>query len=181
LAEGAEIPDKTKFTFSLDLNAPGVKSYIQQSLSTGALGLFLSSLHSTGEFGAGGGYPKWYTRDAAPIPGLSADAMPQLIIDYTILPTQLIGDYNGNGVVDAADYVLWRSGGPLLNEGDDPDHVNQQDYVVWRSHFGETAAGSGLGSGQSVPEPTGLVLAFSAVLYLAMVGFERSRPCGSTD
>jgi hypothetical protein len=181
LAEGAEIDDKTKFTFSLDLNAPGVKSYIQQSLSTGALGLFLSSLHSTGEFGAGGGYPKWYTRDAAPIPGLPADAMPQLIINYTILPPQLIGDYNGNGVVDAADYVLWRSGGPLLNQGDDRDHVNQQDYVVWRSHFGQTAAGSGLGSGQSVPEPAGLASVFIAVLFLATVKFERSRPCPSAD
>ena len=26
------------------------------------------------------------------------------------------GDYNNNGVVDAADYVVWRNGGPLQNE-----------------------------------------------------------------
>ena len=26
------------------------------------------------------------------------------------------GDYNGNGVVDGPDYVVWRNGGPLLNE-----------------------------------------------------------------
>src|SRR5262249_12135729 len=51
LAEGAELPDKTKFTFTLDLNAPGVVSYLQQSLANGGVGFFLSTLHSTGEFG----------------------------------------------------------------------------------------------------------------------------------
>ena len=26
------------------------------------------------------------------------------------------GDYNGNGIVDAGDYVLWRKGGTLQND-----------------------------------------------------------------
>ena len=53
-------------------------------------------------------------------------------IDYQILPDGVPGDYNGDGVVDAADYVLWRKGGPLQNQVDDPDHVNMQDYIEWR-------------------------------------------------
>ena len=66
------------------------------------------------------------------------------------------GDYNGNGVVDGPDYVVWRNGGPLLNEVADVGAVSPADYTEWRSRFGNTS-GSGLGSG-AVPEPTGCVL-----------------------
>ena len=48
----------------------------------------------------------------------------------------VLGDYNNNGTVDAADYVLWRNGGPLANESDMPGTVNQADYNFWRSRFG---------------------------------------------
>lgn len=65
------------------------------------------------------------------------------------------GDYNGNGSVDAGDYVLWRKGGPLQNEVDNPGTVNQADYTAWRARFGNTSgAGSGALAGSSaVPEP----------------------------
>jgi fibronectin-binding autotransporter adhesin len=69
------------------------------------------------------------------------------------------GDYNGNGVVDMADYVLWRNGGPLQNEGSTVGTVDASDYDFWRAHFGNTSgSGSGLGSGSAVPEPTSLAL-----------------------
>ena len=84
------------------MNQPGVRSYVQQSLANGALGFFISSLHSTTEFGGGGGYPRWYTKEAE-VPAIKPD--PQLMIDYQILPDGVPGDYNGNGVVDAGDYV----------------------------------------------------------------------------
>jgi hypothetical protein len=64
-------------------------------------------------------------------------------------------------VVDAADYVLWRNGGPLANEVDAPGTVNQQDYVEWRARFGNSGSGAGLGAG-AVPEPTSLFLAMLA-------------------
>jgi hypothetical protein len=67
------------------------------------------------------------------------------------------GDYNGNGVVDAGDYVLWRKGGPLQNEVDTPGTVNAQDYTEWRARYGNTS-GSGLGSGSGVPEPATLTM-----------------------
>ena len=54
-------------------------------------------------------------------------------------------DYNGNNVVDAADYVLWRksqgnTGLPLYSgaDGDGNGLVDQNDYAVWRAHFGDT-------------------------------------------
>lgn len=52
------------------------------------------------------------------------------------------GDFNRDGVVDAADYTAWRdqSGNtvpPLTGaDGDGDGRVDQNDYRVWRSHFG---------------------------------------------
>jgi hypothetical protein len=46
------------------------------------------------------------------------------------------GDYNNNGVVDAADYVLWRKGGTLQN--DPTPGVQPADYDVWRANFGKS-------------------------------------------
>jgi hypothetical protein len=50
------------------------------------------------------------------------------------------GDYNQNGSVDAADYVVWRNGvGTTYAQG---------DYDVWRAHFGRApSAGWSAGSG----------------------------------
>jgi hypothetical protein len=68
------------------------------------------------------------------------------------------GDFNNNGTVDAADYVLWRNGGPLANEVTDAGIVSAADYNDWRARFGNIAgAGSGLQSG-GVPEPASCVL-----------------------
>jgi autotransporter-associated beta strand protein len=70
------------------------------------------------------------------------------------LPMGVPGDFNGNGVVDMADYVLWRNGGPLQNEISDIGTVTAQDYDDWRAHFGNTSgSGSSLGQSASVPEP----------------------------
>jgi hypothetical protein len=52
-------------------------------------------------------------------------------------------DYNSNGIVDAADYVLWRKGGPLENEVDTPGTVNAADYTEWRARFGNQGIGRG--------------------------------------
>jgi hypothetical protein len=84
------------------------------------------------------------------------------------------GDYNNNGVVDAADYVLWRKGGTLQN--DPTPGVQAADYTFWRAHYGDTGGGpsgpstlfrgpvfyvtsfSGLGTGSGIPEPTSVIL-----------------------
>ena len=71
------------------------------------------------------------------------------------------GDYNHNGVVDMADYIVWRNtAGSIVNlaaDGNNNQVVDAGDYTFWRSHFGQTS-GSGAGSGadlsqSSVPEP----------------------------
>ena len=56
------------------------------------------------------------------------------------------GDFNSNGEVDTADYVLWRKnlGQPIAlpNENVTLGMVTQEDYATWRANFG-TMPGSG--------------------------------------
>lgn len=78
------------------------------------------------------------------------------------------GDYNGNGKVDGADYVVWRNGGPLQNEVDAPGTVNDADYAAWRARFGNTSgAGAGV-SAAGVPEPGTIVLLLASVLGMSL-------------
>ena len=65
------------------------------------------------------------------------------------------GDFNGDNVVDASDYVVWRR-----TDG------TPESYETWRSNFGATAGnghGSALGtpSQPAVPEPAGAILLLS--------------------
>jgi hypothetical protein len=73
------------------------------------------------------------------------------------------GDYNNNGTVDAADYVLWRNGGPLQNEVDAPGTVNAADYDVWRARFGNSGGSGSVASNGTVPEPAIMGLLVSAL------------------
>jgi autotransporter-associated beta strand protein len=74
------------------------------------------------------------------------------------------GDYNNNGIVDAADYVVWRKGLGTI--------YTQNDYDVWRAHFGQSSgAGAGGGSGLSeaaVPEPATSSLLLFALSTIAL-------------
>ena len=73
-------------------------------------------------------------------------------------PPPLPADYNRNGVVDAADYVVWRkmlgTSGLLPFAGADGDGdgmVDPDDHSVWTAHFGETLP-PGAGSGSEMAE-----------------------------
>jgi hypothetical protein len=86
------------------------------------------------------------------------------------------GDYNGNGIVDAADYTIWRntlgSTSDLRANGDNTgasmNVIDQADYSFWKSRFGNTS-GSGSGAGAvavgAVPEPSA-----STFVVLVLVG-----------
>jgi hypothetical protein len=83
------------------------------------------------------------------------------------------GDYNGNGVVDAADYLVYRrhvgTSFQLGNEvnGVTPGQVTAQDYTEWRARFGNNGAGSGLGAA-TAPEPTAITLLMLGLAALAV-------------
>jgi hypothetical protein len=87
----------------------------------------------------------------------------------------LLGDYNDDGVVDAADYVVWRNAGPtaMLPNDDSPGMVDASDYNDWRANFGVTAPVGSSGAGANfVPEPKTLLLLVAAA---AVVGLMRRR------
>ena len=91
-----------------------------------------------------------------------------LTLTGTIAAAALTGDYNGDGIVDAADYTVWRDtfGATVTaNSGADGDGdgmIDDGDYQAWIDHFGETSPGSGAGASAShvgaVPEPGGMFL-----------------------
>jgi lysozyme len=72
------------------------------------------------------------------------------------------GDYNENGVVDAADYTSWRNtmGQNVLPgrgaDGNLNGTIDAGDYAVWKSNF--SSAGAGAVTTAAVPEPTAFVL-----------------------
>jgi hypothetical protein len=76
--------------------------------------------------------------------------------------TVVAADYNHDGVVDAADYVVWRDNlGKSVTaytngDGNGDGIVNQADYTIWKNNFGETSGGSS-GSGSSAVSATGAV------------------------
>lgn len=78
----------------------------------------------------------------------------------------ILGDYNLNGTVDAADYAVWRdtlgSTTDMRANGDNTGAsmgiIDAADYALWRANFGMVAPIPGGGAGEAalaaVPEPT---------------------------
>jgi hypothetical protein len=89
------------------------------------------------------------------------------------------GDYNDDGVVDVADFVMWRKleGTSTEMENDsNPLPINDLQYITWHANFGETAViGSGGSETQRVPE----LATWPLLLSLAAVSaFARFRERG---
>ena len=85
------------------------------------------------------------------------------------------GDYNGNGTVEAADYVYWRKHfnqnvtAGTAADGDGNGVIGQSDYSIWRQNFGRTRVAGGSAAGlASVPEPCSS-LSFGVIALVAAV------------
>ena len=94
----------------------------------------------------------------------------------TSVSSGLDGDYNNNGIIDAADYTTWRDAmtagtGDLTNDPT-PGTVDETDFAYWREHFGEGAGGGAGAASAAVPEPTSALLALLAV---GLVGLLRRK------
>ena len=110
--------------------------------------------------------------------------------DYGVSITRIyagrfLGDYNFDGIVNAADYTVWRdglgqSGVDLAGDGNLDGTVNEADYTIWREHFGQVVpAGGGAGaSSTAVPEPSAFVLILCGILLLGGAGSFRDAPSG---
>jgi formylglycine-generating enzyme len=86
----------------------------------------------------------------------------------------LPGDYNDNGVVDTADYVVWRQhlNTSVTLPNDATAGVSPADYDVWRANFGNSS-GSGTSAAVAIPEPPTAWLLSLAIM--AAPGLRRDR------
>ncbi|MEX0642079.1 MAG: hypothetical protein WD468_05230 [Pirellulales bacterium] len=74
-----------------------------------------------------------------------------------------LGDFNGDGVVDMADYIVWRD---KLGNG-----YTQEDYNIWRANFGKVLSvesGSSTAS-HAVPEPTAMMLLVACCSFALLI------------
>lgn len=153
-------------TATFTIPAAMIQSWIDHPAdNAGLLGRYMTSSGTTGDF-----YSKEW--------GSDPERRPTLSFNYDVTPAGVPGDYDGNGKVDAADYVLWRNGGPLQNEVDTPGTINAADYTAWRARFGNTSGSGSLASGV-VPEPGAAAMA--ALLLVAALGLRRksaAQPSG---
>ncbi len=136
--------------------------------------------------------------------GASADPVDLIRIEWpasgivqelrNVAPNQLLSiverhpsDFNGDGQIDAADYIVWRKTmGISVAHGTGADAngdglIDGTDYSLWRAHFGATfgigAGGGALATagGQSIPEPTSCTLTVVGLLCWSRFTARRRR------
>lgn len=86
---------------------------------------------------------------------------------FEIVSTTLAGDYNDNGVVDTADYSVWRDAlvsGDLAADGNSDGQVGNLDYQFWWDRFGTSASSQAT----AVPEPMSKLIAALFMIALLM-------------
>lgn len=104
-----------------------------------------------------------------------------------IVEVPILGDYNDDGLVDIADYTVWRdtlgqTGSDLPADGTGDGVVDDADYTFWKDHFGQKiiaqAGAVQLYGSSAVPEPASIVVLGGALLLLFPLGW-RSTGLGA--
>jgi hypothetical protein len=94
------------------------------------------------------------------------------VIGYDVAQPPVPGDYNHNGVVDAADYVVWRaslgSTMALAADGNMNGKIDAGDYDVWAEQFGQSPPAPAAAS--AAAEPSSGMLILCGALLMAGVG-----------
>jgi hypothetical protein len=96
----------------------------------------------------------------------------QVLLSGFLDATTLPGDYNSDGIVGAADYVVWRrslgeTGPKLPADGNGNHEIDIGDYDVWRANYGQATANGSLNA-LNLPEPQNA--ASLLILISAMFG-----------
>jgi autotransporter-associated beta strand protein len=136
LADAADLYLESGVTLELDFSGTDVID-----------SLFIDGMsQATGTWGRPGNLTADFTSDL-----ISGDGL----LDVTTFV--LVGDYNDDHVVDAADYTVWRNNlgsTAVLPNDRTPGMVTSEDYDDWKANFGATSTGAGAASvAASVPEP----------------------------
>ncbi len=109
-------------------------------------------------------------------PGLTWNTSALLTTGELTVAPSLGADFNGDGTVDGADFLVWQRGfglsGQMDRSGGDANGdgvVNASDLTLWQSEFGVTALGS---SSTVVPEPSSWLL----VILIGLAWMEGRLP-----
>jgi hypothetical protein len=133
---------------------------LQFHLDVAGVQLAMQSGSILGLVGMGGFNGNQFGFDSKELEGLGSSQAARLILTYT---APLAGDFNADGSVDAADYVVWRKGLGTT-------HTALQ-YGIWRANFGKTTASAAVATG-NVPEPP--TIASMLIVLLMTVSSRRS-------
>lgn len=104
--------------------------------------------------------------------------------DVEYVSISVDGDYNSDGLVNVADYTVWRdslgqTGPNLPADGNNDNAVTTADYTYWKSRFGNSAASASVNAA-AVPEPAGFALAALFLGTMAVCGRRGTLPSMTT-
>jgi hypothetical protein len=153
--DGLRNTSRTPDEFGVRPGEPGVDAKMVYPVATNPVGF--NSLRLGGPSGL-----------SSAGPGAQAfDNIILKLIDSVVPPTDN-ADFDGNGLVDGRDFLIWQRGlgtpGALLADGDaNGDHaVDSLDLGIWKTQYGT----GGLAAIAAVPEPTTVILFACASLAL---------------
>lgn len=85
-------------------------------------------------------------------------------IDSVVLNASLPGDHNGDGIVNAADYVTWR-------DKFDASNATEEGYTAWANNYGAALPSA---AAAAVPEPSGGILLLATATLAGLLRRPRS-------
>ncbi|QDU55886.1 LamG-like jellyroll fold domain-containing protein [Aeoliella mucimassa] len=140
------------------LGTPGTsfvgEAYLQDaSTLTESTNLYLGSLFDTSVG----------TEDLKFVYRTADGALTEGIVTY-FTGTPVNGDFNGDGIVNIADYTVWRDNLGASDESafapgtGNGGGVDMTDYDAWKSNFGSTTGSTGSLDASKVPEPSSMIL-----------------------
>ncbi|RIK75129.1 MAG: hypothetical protein DCC67_15640, partial [Planctomycetota bacterium] len=86
---------------------------------------------------------------------------------FSPISSQIPGDFNDDGLVNAADLAIWRTafGSNANGDADNDGDSDGADFLTWQRHVGGAASGAAHGSAAAIPEPCALVLVLGWLAY----------------
>ncbi|MCA9239243.1 MAG: hypothetical protein KDA37_03550, partial [Planctomycetales bacterium] len=182
--------DKLEIAGDLDFQGDLLLSFIELAPETGVFEPIAGDSFELITFG--GALTPASAFDGAVLPpapamtewSLSAQSGSLILSLNEVIPPLESGDYNGDNVVDAADYTVWRDnlglgdgtpGSLAVTDGDGNGDglVDVDDYTIWRNQYGiAMTVTPSLVRAAGAPEPSAALL----LLWAASVGARRHRP-----
>ena len=146
-------------SFDLSNQTDGVTFYAKDLTGGGPMQTAKLGHTQTSLFDPGG--PFWIASGFNPWQRQGEGLLDEVRFSNTVLdPSELLvpvvnnGDFDGNGVVDGDDFVLWQRGGS-------PDPLSQADLAIWEANYGTTPLSAAVAA---VPEPASWALVCTVAL-----------------